>query len=283
MSLKEQIKRIHDSARKSDEGSNVRSLSKEPFGPDVLGLQVGMSASSVEKSLKDKKMAYTEEKRYGFAGETSDGKYSGFYKEESLKYISGGGNEESLKIFFTPGPPGEERLTAVGRTVRYSYSNPPKQGPTPQAFEDALKKKYGSPTMEEKNSNAITYLWIYESDGSLREPTSGNYSKCLIRGGAGPVQGYGVGADIAEHTHENDKLSVIHSEDKFMSSECGSISLVIQRNIETNPTISFYGVLLQGYDEYFASWFNAKERASIFVDKSVKETLRKGNAATPNL
>ena len=89
------------------------------------------------------------------------------------------------------GLPGHERVLSVAREERFA----PEQSPTLDTVLDALLKKYGPPTREQRGSGSQLPIvrWTYDPQGRLVTAASPLFNKCT--GSSDPDGGVNVSPD----------------------------------------------------------------------------------------
>lgn len=83
----------------------------------------------------------------------------------------------------TMGLPGEEIVIAAGREEWYAEG----KNPTMASVAEALVKKYGTPSIDQKNSGQHFIRWVYDPFGRLATETSPIHSQCAGTGASGGV------------------------------------------------------------------------------------------------
>ena len=83
----------------------------------------------------------------------------------------------------TMGMPGQERVIGAGREEWFEKG----RNPTMASVGDALIKKYGTPSMDQKNPGQRFMRWIYDPLGRLATETSPLHNKCAGTGASGGV------------------------------------------------------------------------------------------------
>lgn len=167
--------------------SGTKSVGRGGSGPDVLGLRIGMAPDQARAMFKSHGFwssakspnrpfdTYAEVSNmltYGLSGQTPQSvphtnyvaRISGAIND--VKYPATESSGGLLTVFFGP-VPGQERIVLLNRTEYI----PASKKPTVDAFAKTLVEKYGSPTELPPDSPG-TYRWRYDSDGTLRKPTS---------------------------------------------------------------------------------------------------------------
>ena len=120
-------------------------------------------------------------------------------QERTLEAMERGGNavREGLKpgqarwFVGTMGLPGHERVLSVAREERFALD----QSPTLDTVLDALLKKYGPPTREQRGANGQLPIvrWTYDPQGKLVTTASPLFNKCT--GSSDPDGGVNVTPD----------------------------------------------------------------------------------------
>jgi len=173
-----------DAATSKNESKSVGSGGS---GPDVIGLRIGMTPDQAREKFKSHGFgsstkspkrpfdSYTEgSNRLAFVlpGQAPqpvpNTKYvaqiSGVIND--TKYPATENSGELLTIFFGP-IPGQEGIVLLNRTEYI----PASKKPTVDFFAKSLVEKYGPPTELLPGSPGI-YRWRYDSNGTLRKPTT---------------------------------------------------------------------------------------------------------------
>lgn len=138
----------------ADLGPYARVKKGAPYGPDIVGLQLGMTLQDVNTLVRKHK-------------ETNDmvsGKAPKPFVTAKAYVLKPG--DESISVFTLDSPAGER----VAGYVRYVYFDPAK-APTQVAMASSLEKKYGKPTYVYDVKGNFERRWL---TNALSEPVEGD-------------------------------------------------------------------------------------------------------------
>ena len=259
-------------AKNPSAGQVTRVFGEGVTGPDVIGLRIGMSPAAVKAIFKAHNLindGFREDFETlvisgladgGVTKEVPNGKYldemfGAYEKDDFREYVS---------VHFTP-TPGRERVMLVTRTI----NNPKNQMPTFGACEKALVEKYGPFTYHDPKHPP--YVWIYESNGTLRKPGPMPYrSGCFHR-------------DVLSLEREWSLLWLKYMEDIEKTDRrmapCGgiNISIIIQGDLNKSEAfIPYYEVTLLSFDELFGSAMATRAMLDELGEKERKAAVKKG-------
>lgn len=164
-----------------------KSVGRGGSGPDVLGLRIGMAPDLAREMFKshgfgssakspnrpfDTYAEVTNMLTFGPSGQTPQpvphtnylARISGAIND--VKYPAAESSGGLLTVFFGP-VPGQERIVLLNQTEYI----PASKKLTVDTFAKTLVGKYGTPTELPPDSPG-TYRWRYDSNGTLRKPSS---------------------------------------------------------------------------------------------------------------
>ena len=158
-------------------------------------LRQGFSAQFAEPRVQKTSQQYLKEMNDDFMARSGNAVRDNSRPGQSHWYVG------------TMGAPGQERVISVGREEWFAEG----KNPTMTSVEQALLKKYGTPTRHQKAGNNIYLSWAYDPFGRLITETSPLFNQCTAvtgpDGGATftPDCGTVVGAMVVS---KNDNLDL---------------------------------------------------------------------------
>lgn len=211
--------------------AKVKSAARAPQAPvdDILGVRPGLSyeeATNLILCTNDLMVVQTEASRgfnintygqtvrqgfgAGFAEPRIQKSSKQIMKEMQDDWVNRSGNAvrddsrpgQSHWYVGTMGMPGQERVISAGREEWFAEG----KNPTMASVEQALLKKYGTPTRHQKPGNQIYLTWAYDTFGRLITETSPLINQCPAvtgpNGGANfsPDCGVVIGARVVPMT-----------------------------------------------------------------------------------
>jgi len=129
----------------------LRAVTGKPFGPDVLGLRLGMTFDEADKLLRKHKEVM----------KVIDGKPPRPYTRATLYIFKPG--DEYIGILGLKMPKGD-RIATIDRTLYFD----PDKSPSQTAIAASVEKKYGKPSYKYEVTGNFNRNWYTDADG---EPT----------------------------------------------------------------------------------------------------------------
>jgi len=242
-------------------------------GPEVLGLRIGMAPDQARQMFRshgfgssnkspsrpfDSYAEVTNTLLVGLPGQASQpvrntnyvARISGAMND--IKYPSTESSGGLLTVFFGP-VPGQERIVLLNQTEYI----PASKKPTVDAFAKTLVEKYGTPT-ELPPDSLGTYRWRYDSNGTLRKPTSATSFAGCPRLKPGNVEFQPLGSPL------------IIQEYKQAAPRCGAIFLEVVVGFE-GFNYAGPGTLIKNYTTHMTginATIHSLETAKGIVDKA---------------
>ncbi|HHI93795.1 MAG TPA: hypothetical protein ENK04_09860 [Gammaproteobacteria bacterium] len=121
---------------------------------DVIGLRLGMTAQEAKAALQTYDMTMQVQEQYSQLPRVPDSRYL-----HQIHAISNAG--EQVVIEFAP-PPREAVIVRLTRTTKYMEGARPALVKTQQA----LRQKYGAPTMENRKNRMHMSFWLHDKAGN---------------------------------------------------------------------------------------------------------------------
>ncbi len=121
---------------------------------DVIGLRLGMTGQEAKAVLRAYDMTMRVQEQYNQLPRVPDSRYL-----HQIHAISNAG--EQVVIEFAP-PPREAVIVRLARTTKYMEGARPALVKTQQA----LRQKYGAPTMENKKNRMHMSFWLHDKAGN---------------------------------------------------------------------------------------------------------------------
>jgi hypothetical protein len=125
-------------------------------------LRQGFSARFAEPRIQKSSQDYLKEMNDDFIARSGNARRDDSRPGESHWYVG------------TMGMPGQERVISAGREEWFAAG----KNPTMTSVEQALLKKYGTPTRQQKAGNNIYLSWAYDPLGRLITETSPLFHQC---------------------------------------------------------------------------------------------------------
>jgi hypothetical protein len=172
-----------------------------------------------------------------------------------VKYPATESSGGLLTVFFGP-VPGQERIVLLNRTEYI----PASKKPSVDAFAKTLAEKYGTPT-ELLPDSPGTYRWRYDSNGTLRKPTSATSFAGCPRLKPGNVEFQPLGSPV------------VIQEYRQAAPRCGAIFLEVVVGFE-GFNYAGPGTLIKNYTTHMTgldATIHALETAKGIVDKAQAE------------
>ncbi len=156
--------------RQAIEGARNFSLvpgAGSPNGMDVIGLRLGMTAPEANMVLQRHDVTMQIQEQYSQLPRVSNSKYL-----HRVSAISATG--EQVVIEFAP-PPRESIVVRLTRTTQYAQGARPSLIKTQQA----LRQKYGTPTLENNRRRMHVSLWLHDGRGNkITSPSAVQAQQC---------------------------------------------------------------------------------------------------------
>jgi hypothetical protein len=203
------------------------------------------------------------------------------HKGPEVRDVYGESADHEVSILFGP-VPGKEGIISLSRMV----SIPASKEPTVDIFEKTLVEKYGTPT--EKPSSQI-YLWVYESNGTLRKPSSSTPPRSVF---TCPRDFVDTPANIALYLTN---LQTIQEFKQGLGNKssypdgCGAIQVQVVLGFEGGIHVG-PGTLVNGYNTKmtgFDATISALDAAKAIIDKAQADAsgaaIKKGQQQKPVL
>lgn len=245
-------------------------------GPEVLGLRIGMAPDQAREMFRshgfgsstkspnrpfDSYAEVTNTLTMGLPGQASQpmrntnyvARISGAIND--VKYPATESSGGLLTVFFGP-VPGQERIVLLNQTEYI----PASKKPTVDAFAKTLIEKYGTPT-ELPPDSLGTYRWRYDSNGTLRKPTSATSFAGCPRLKPGNVEFQSLGSPL------------VIQEYRQATPRCGAIFLEVVVGFE-GFNYAGPGTLIKNYTTHMTgldATIHALETAKGIVDKAQAE------------
>ena len=183
--------------------AKIKSAERAPQAPidDIVGVRPGLTYEEAENLVlctNDLMVAqvdtsrgfnintYGQTLRQGFSAQFAEPRVQKtsqqYLKEMNDDFMARSGNAvrdnsrpgQSHWYVGTMGAPGQERVISVGREEWFAEG----KNPTMTSVEQALLKKYGTPTRHQKAGNNIYLSWAYDPFGRLITETSPLFNQC---------------------------------------------------------------------------------------------------------
>ena len=139
----------------------VRAKHGKTFGPDVVGLQLGMTIEAAEKNIKNRKTVR----------KVLDGTPPRPFSRARLFVLEPG--DEGVVLLTIKDEHGE-RVAALLRHVYFD----PEDHASVTALASSLDKKYGKPTQGSESERGLRRHWLSDSTGSHFEKLGGHSRPC---------------------------------------------------------------------------------------------------------
>jgi hypothetical protein len=224
----------------------VQTDSSRGFNINTYGqtLRQGFSARFAEPHVQKTSQQYLKEMNDDFIARSGNAVRDDSRPGQSHWYVG------------TMGMPGQEHVISVGREEWFAEG----KNPTMASVEQALLKKYGTPTRHQKAGNQIYLSWAYDPFGRLITETSPLFNQCSA------VTGPDGGANF--------------------SPDCGTVvgAMVVpmKDNVDLGKSMSVAIVDQSGGYESLTATQQAFERSEAQRQAQQVEAAAK-NADTPNL
>ncbi|MCP4228920.1 MAG: hypothetical protein GY771_02070, partial [bacterium] len=130
------------------------------YGPDIIGLQLGMTHDEVRAVLKQAAVPYRMQDGVAQINAPTLGRNNFFDKfivEINAEGHDANKNYERVKIVFS-GPPNDARVIEITRSVQYNPSNL-ETVPFGEQYKSAVKKKYGDPDFNSDTNISSLNVW----------------------------------------------------------------------------------------------------------------------------
>lgn len=254
-------------------------------GPDIMGLRIGMTGDEARAIFKSR-ILVSDDLRQAYRESSAT---LGFIDGGSLVSVPNGKYLQDMAVRRNPTNswwsvgfepvPGHERIQSIMWQIAYPRDN----YPTFDVFEKTLAEKYGPPTGDFRRPSAVDrararginsmFYWIYDSNGTLRIPGSGNVSECLPWRG---INDSALVGPIETQTLEPD-----------FSAKCGAIFFTVYMMLEDplNPgpktLVTGHETRMTGFD---AALHGAKVAGAIIgkIQTDAKEAaIKKGQQQKP--
>ncbi len=138
-----------------------------PNSMDVIGLRLGMTAQEVKMVLQRHDVTMQIQEQYSQLPRVPNSRYL-----HRISAISA--TREQVVIEFAP-PPRESIVVRLTRTTQYAQG----ARPTLTKTQQALKQKYGTPTLENNRRRMHVSLWLHDGRGNkITSPSAVQAQQC---------------------------------------------------------------------------------------------------------
>jgi len=164
-----QIDQAKEQVRQTTEGGYGSFTTFTTGGMDVIGLRLGMTAQEAKTALQRHDATMRIQEQYSQLPQVSGSRY--------LHRISAtSATREQVVIEFAP-PPRKSIVVRLMRTTQYAQG----ARPTLVNTQQALKQKYGTPTLENNQSRMHVSLWLHDGKGNkITSPSAAQAQRCTL-------------------------------------------------------------------------------------------------------
>lgn len=279
-----------DTQQADTSGELNRVSGKGVYGPDIMGMQIGMTAPEAIKFLSSKGFEINKEP----SSMDMNDKHKN--KKEDLPYLMKifaltktpyPVKENEISIMFTP-LSGRERTMSIFRKVSF----PDGKQPTWDTFIKSVFEKYGSPTYEHSIlfkgiKEPANYWWLFDKNGVPLKPDPA-FAKAFANG----ADRLTCFAPLTTHrgeqlyTYSMDEIIKI---DHSLPASCGGIYIqmtglgFVGKFTGGNTLVKNYWISMDSYDEYMGSAKEARELLDGIHAKENKRAVEIGKEQKPDL
>ena len=139
----------------------LRARQSTVFGPDVVGLQLGITLDAADKLIRERKKPR----------EVINGKPPSPFSQARLYVLEPG--DEAIALFTLKSQEGE-RVATLTRTVYFD----PNAAPSQTAVGASVEKKYGSPAYKYEVKSRFDRMWLTDWKGEKITSSSSNTRAC---------------------------------------------------------------------------------------------------------